>query len=130
MPGGRPSEYDPKFCAVLIDCMAEGYSKMAAAGRIGVTYQTLRNWMEVHPEFFEAVKLGEVLRTEKLEHGLLSAETGPQVTSRIFALKNAAPDEWKDKVQSELSGPDGGPIPTSVTFNMTPVKGGSADDGA
>ncbi len=43
--------------------------------------------------------------------GLLSADMGPRVTARIFALKNAAPEEWKDKVQNEHSGPQGGPIP-------------------
>jgi hypothetical protein len=110
MPGGRPSDYDPAFCQVVEDTMRAGLSKMAAAGRIGICYNTLRNWMDAHPEFLQAVKRGEAARTEKLETDLLSAETGPQVTSRIFALKNAAPDEWRDKVHSEISGPDGRPM--------------------
>lgn len=30
---------------------------------------------------------------------MLTAENGPQVTSRIFALKNADPEEWRDKTE-------------------------------
>ena len=45
-----------------------------------------------------------------LERTLLSADNGPTVTSRIFALKNAAPDEWRDKQETALTGANGGPI--------------------
>jgi hypothetical protein len=92
--------------------MNAGYSKMAAAGEIGICYNTLRAWMDEHPEFLQAVKLGEALRTSKLERDLMDAETGPKVTSRIFALKNAAPDEWRDKQHTELTGKDGGAVQT------------------
>lgn len=77
---------------------------MAAAGHIGVCYDTLRAWQDEHPEFSQAVKEGQALRTIFLEDGLLSAESGPQVTSRIFALKNAAPEEWRDKTETEVNG--------------------------
>ena len=110
MPAGRPSKYDPAFCEQVEETMRSGFSKMAAAGRLGVCYDTLKNWMGEHPEFFAAVKRGEAARTEKLETDLLSAETGPQVTSRIFALKNAAPDEWRDKQHTEHSTPPGRPL--------------------
>jgi hypothetical protein len=104
MPGGRPSKYDPAFCNEVEDFMGQGFSRIAAAGHIGVCYDTLTNWMESHPEFFHAVKRGQAKRAIFLERGLLAAETGPQVTSRIFALKNAAPDEWKDKHEVDHKG--------------------------
>lgn len=110
MPAGRPSDYDPAFCEVVETFMGEGFSKMAAAGEIGVCYNTLKAWMEVHPEFLTAVKRGEAKRAVKLERDLLDAETGPRVTSRIFALKNAAPEEWRDKQTTEHTGADGGAI--------------------
>jgi hypothetical protein len=97
MPAGRPTLYDAKFCDEVEDFMAQGFSKMAAAGHIGVCYDTLTNWMEAHPEFFQAVRRGQAKRTIFLERDLIAAETGPKVTSRIFALKNAAPDEWKER---------------------------------
>ena len=106
-PGGRPTDYRPEFCDRVETLMAEGFSKMAAAGDCGVSYQTLKNWTEAHPEFLAAVKRGEAKRTMKLERDLLMAETGPQVTSRIFALKNAAPDEWRDRREVDHQSSDG-----------------------
>lgn len=97
MPAGRPSSYDPKFCDEVESLMRQGFSKTAAAGAIGVCRMTLLNWTQEHPEFLDAVKRGEAARTHKLEADLLLAPDGPNVTSRIFALKNAAPEEWKDR---------------------------------
>lgn len=112
MPAGRPTSYQPEFGAEVEAFMEAGYSKMAAAGKIGVCYNTLKSWMEAHPEFLTAVKRGEAKRAAKLEEDLLEADSGPKVTSRIFALKNAAPDEWRDKHITEHVGKDEGPIQT------------------
>lgn len=107
MAAGRPSKYDPRFCEEVEDLMRQGFSKTAAAGAIGVDRDTFLNWAKEHPEFFGAVKRGEAARTHKLETDLLLAPDGPNVTSRIFALKNAAPDEWKDKQSVDHTNSDG-----------------------
>jgi hypothetical protein len=101
---GRPSKYEPDFCEKVIDFMGQGYSLTAFAGEIGVARSTINEWMGQHAEFSEAVKIGQAKRTGCLERGLLEGEVGPKVTARIFALKNAAPEEWRDKVEQELSG--------------------------
>ncbi len=111
-PVGRPSKYDPSFCDVLREKMGEGYSKTAVAGIIGVNHDTLVEWAKVHPEFSVAVKDGQAKRTAKLEEDLLLAKDGPSVTSRIFALKNASPHEWRDRQSHEITGQGGGPILT------------------
>lgn len=103
MPAGRPSKYDPAFCDAVREHMAAGYSKTATAGKLGICKATLDNWTKEHPDFLGAVKDGEALRTAKLECDLLEAPDGPTVTSRIFALKNAAPDEWRDKRDVDLT---------------------------
>jgi hypothetical protein len=74
-------------------------SLTAFAGGIGVARSTINEWINNHPEFSEAVKQHQAARTRYLEESMLSAEQGPRVTARIFALKNAAPDEWKDKTE-------------------------------
>lgn len=107
MPAGRPSTYDPSFCEVIRDLMAQGYSKTAAAGSLGVSRQRLIDWAEANPEFRDAIKDGEAARTFKLEQDLLEAPDGPTVTSRIFALKNAAPHEWADTQKIVGPGPEG-----------------------
>lgn len=121
MPGGRPTKYEPEFCEQVREIMARGFSKTAAAGALGVCKSTFDNWKHEHPEFLAAVKDGDALRTYKLEGDLLSAPDGPTVTSRIFALKNAAPDEWRDRAQVEHTGKDGGPIEASPSAELVGI---------
>jgi hypothetical protein len=98
---GRPTKYSLELGRELISWMEQGYSLTAAAARMGFARQTIYNWADQHPEFLDSVNLAKGLRTFKLESDLLAAESGPTVTSRIFALKNAAPDEWREKQSVE-----------------------------
>jgi hypothetical protein len=120
---GRPSKYDPRFCEEVEDLMRQGFSKTAAAGAIGVDRDTLLNWAKEHPAFFGAVKRGEAARTHKLETDLLRAPDAPTVTSRIFALKNAAPEEWRDRQQHDHTSSDGtmSPKPALDVAKLSPA---------
>jgi plasmid maintenance system antidote protein VapI len=99
---GRPTKYSDAYCNEVIAAGDEGLSLTAFAGMIGVARSTINEWMDAHPEFSEAVKKHQAKRTLALERGLLGSDQGPRVTARIFALKNAAPDEWADKQQIDL----------------------------
>lgn len=113
MPAGRPTLYDEKYCAQIIDFMGRGFSKSAFAGDIGVCRDTLDDWAAKYPEFLRATKEGAVARVRFLESRLIGENTAsPQVTAMIFALKNAMPAEWRDR--HEHVGPDGGPIQVTV----------------
>lgn len=104
-PGeGRPSKYDPKYCDTLIQAARKGLSLTAAAGMIEVSRDTLNEWSHVHPEFSDAIKRHQGIRTMVLEQQMLSAKAGPTVTARIFALKNAAPAEWRERQEIVNSG--------------------------
>jgi hypothetical protein len=122
-PVGRPSKYDPKYCEALIADAREGLSLTAFAGGIGVARSTINEWIEHHPEFSEAVKQHAAIRTRCLETGLLSAEMGPRVTARIFALKNAAPDEWKDKIAHVGGDESDKPIEHAVKVSFVKAGG-------
>lgn len=99
-PVGRPTLYLPEYCEQVVSFMGQGYSLTAFAGSIGVSYDTVSDWTKAHPEFLRAVNTGRASRTKHLEEGLLSSEVGPRVTARIFALKNAAPHEWRDRIET------------------------------
>jgi transposase len=114
MPGGRPTDYLPEYCEIAEAKMREGFSKTATAGHLGICKATLDNWCKAHPEFLGAIKRGETARTLKLETDLLSAPDGPTVTSRIFALKNAAPDEWRDRKELDHTSSDQSMSPTRI----------------
>jgi len=112
MPAGRPTDYDPSYCDVARDFMEKGFSISALAGELRVDRTSLYEWEKVHPEFSHALKQARFLRVKALENKLLSADVGPHVTAAIFALKNAMPDEWRDRI--EHTGDGGGPIQVSV----------------
>jgi len=110
------------MCEAVREFMSQGYSRMAAAGHIGVSYDAFREYQERHPEFRQAVKFGQAVRTMKLEEDLLTADSGPRATTRIFALKNAAPEEWRDKIDNTHSAPDGGPVKNENKLTIEYVR--------
>jgi hypothetical protein len=101
---GRPTKFKPAYCSEVIAAGQEGLSLTAFAGSIGVCRDTVNEWTREHPEFSDAVKVHQAKRTEYLERTLLSSEQGPKVTARIFALKNADPENWKDKHEHDVGG--------------------------
>ncbi len=112
---GRPTKYKPAYCEEVISLMGEGLSFMAACASLGVHRTTAYDWVKEYPDFAAAHELGRGKRVLFLERDLLKAESGPQVTSRIFALKNAAPEEWRDKHEHEHGGKGGGPLQVVIS---------------
>ncbi len=55
---GRPTEYKPEFCQMLIDWMAEGKTIKDFAKHLKVTKETVSRWGRIHPEFLEAKDMG------------------------------------------------------------------------
>lgn len=106
MPAGRPSEYDPSYCDKVVEFLREGYSLAAFAGEIGVARSSIYEWIKNHPDFSDAVKRAQAksaLWWEK--RNLEFAKTGEgNATAIIFGLKNRASDDWRDKVETEVSG--------------------------
>jgi hypothetical protein len=98
---GRPSEYQPEYCELVIEFMAQGYSLTAFAGHIRKARDTVYGWISLHREFSDAVSRARSARTAALEAKLLRSRKGAETTAAIFALKNAQPDEWRDLKHTE-----------------------------
>lgn len=107
MSGGRPTDYDPKYCDELVQHMAGGLSFESFAGTIGVCRKTLYNWEAEHEEFLHAKNTG-------LERGRLwwerigrAASSGQKVAGfdhkhfntavYIFTMKNRF--KWRDSIE-------------------------------
>jgi len=101
---GRPTTFNPALGEEIVSLMAQGLSLVAAAAECGVHKARVYDWEKVHPEFANLVSLARGKRQLFLERRLLTATDGPVVTSSIFALKNAAPADWRDKQEVEHSG--------------------------
>ncbi len=101
---GRPTEFKPAMGEEILSLMASGLSLAASAAELGIHRQRVYEWMERHPDFADTVKLAQAKRQLFLERRLLSADAGPVVTSTIFALKNAGPEDWREKQEVQHSG--------------------------
>ena len=73
----------------------------------------------------EPVIVREVKQADMIEHRKLRIET------RLKLLAKWNPRKYGDKVQQELSGPNGGPIPTaiSIEFVSTGINGNAQNQG-
>ncbi len=112
--GGRPSKYSDAYVAEVTSFMDQGYSLTAFAGEIGVARSTINVWMAEHPEFSEAVSRAQAKRArwweDRLRH-IAEKGGGPgAATAAVFGIKNAAPEDFRDKQEHEHSGKDGAPI--------------------
>lgn len=129
MTAGRPTDFKETYGEEILSLMASGLSLAAAAAELGIHRQRVYDWLKIHPEFADTIRLAQVKRQLFLERRLLGAEAGPVVTSTIFALKNAGPDDWREKVDHELTGANGGPIKTDNRFEIVLVPPDKGDAG-
>lgn len=93
---GRPSEYRPEYCDMVIEAMGQGISVAAFAGTIGVACDTVYQWMKRHAEFADAVSRARAKQLLAWEQKLIRSKKGAETMASIFALKNIAPDQWRD----------------------------------
>jgi hypothetical protein len=126
MPGGRPSLYDDSYVQALLDYMEapvnEEFPTIAGfACTVKPCRDTLHEWSKAkdgegnlkYPQFSDAYKKVKDIQEVNIVQGALSGKYNP--TFSIFFMKNNL--GWKDKVEQEISGPDGGPIQTQpITF--------------
>lgn len=134
---GRPSKYKPEFAEQAKKLAVLGATDAQLADFFEVSVSTINLWKIEHEEFSESLKLAKEEADKRVEHSLYQRAMGyehdevdirvvagelkttpirkhypPDTTACIFWLKNRKPQEWRDKIETELSGPNGGPIKT------------------
>ena len=142
---GRPSSYDPAFVEQGRKLAELGATDREVAEFFEIAESTLYLWKHQHSDFSEALKVGKVTADNRVEQSLYRRAVGykhdavhiaqfqgdpvivpyvehfaPDTTACIFWLKNRKPAEWRDKVDHELAGPDGGPIPFGLVEIRSP----------
>lgn len=112
-PGGRPSKYDPAFCDVAIEKMAEGFSIAGLAGHLKVSRQTIYQWATDHAEFSDALNVARAASALWWEEKAVeSAKSGDGNASVIiFGLKNRVAAEWRDRHEVDHRSGDGSMTP-------------------
>lgn len=91
------------------------YTITGLALALDTTRQSLCDY-ENRQDFADTIKKAKARVENYAERKLMS---GMPAAGPIFALKNYG---WSDKVEQQLSGPDGGPIKTEYTINQTDAE--------
>lgn len=147
-PGGRPTEYKPEYADQASKLCSLGATDDEIAGFFDVHRSTVYRWKLEHPEFCNAVKSAKEVADERVERSLYQKATGydyteeqafkiktgqyeeeievsevrkhepAETTACIFWLKNRRRDQWRDKVDHEMTGKDGGPIETKDVSDL------------
>jgi hypothetical protein len=152
MPAGRPSEFKPEYVEQAKKLCKLGATDIQLADFFEVSETTVNNWKNSHPEFLESLKLGKDEADQRVVSSLYRRALGfehdavkifcskdgvvtevpyreivpPDTTACIFWLKNRQKADWRDKVEAEVTGKDGGPLQTHVT--VTFVKTGDENE--
>jgi hypothetical protein len=115
MPAGRPSEYKPEYCALVLECGEQGMSLAEMAKACGVIRETLHEWAKEHPEFSDAftrARQASLAWWELQARVGLYNRDGVSLNSSLWSRSMAArfPDEYTERRKEEISGKDGLPL--------------------
>jgi hypothetical protein len=115
-PVGRPSDYDPSFCAKAIELGNKGKSLEQISGALGVTYRTLCRWRDEYEEFchaLEEAKIREMIWWEDhAQSYLVEHKDGEKLNVGLWSRSMAArfPRKYSERIKQELTGADGAPL--------------------
>ena len=134
---GRPTKYRPEYVYQATKLCALGATDRDLADFFGVAINAIWRWSTKYPEFRSALKSSKESADERVERSLYQKACGytfdavkifmpashnepvyakyrehvpPDTTACIFWLKNRQPNQWRERVQQEHVGPDGGAI--------------------
>lgn len=110
MAGGRPTDYDPSYCEVVLPLGRAGLSLTQMAAHIGISKQTFYNWRDSHPEFMDATLEALTYAQAHWEEIAYKGAKGElpvngQVLTKSMAARFSA--DYMERKATELSGPDG-----------------------
>lgn len=135
---GRPSTYTEEIAAAILDRLEQGESLLSICRTEGMPPEnTVRRWVTEDREGFSAKYARS--RDIGLDHQadriieIADTEEDPararvMIDARKWHLSKMAPKRYGEKLTTELSGPNGGPVPVSVTIELVRASH-SADTG-
>jgi len=109
---GRPTKYEDWMIDAILDKMAQGFSKEAMAGFLGITRETMNQWEKSNCHFSDALKRGvelsrifweqkgnDLMRDIYLEKGESVSRGNASVW--IFNMKNRF--GWRESVEHDIT---------------------------
>lgn len=99
---GRPTEYKPEYCDMVIEHMSMGLSFESFAGLIGTCRSTLYNWMEKFPDFMDSKKRGDMACLLWWEREGFRALNQKFYQSSIWIMSMKSRFQWRDHATVEV----------------------------
>ncbi len=152
-PVGRPTLYRAEFAEQARKICLLGATDAELASVFEVSEQTLNKWKKQHPEFLESITRGKLIADAEVADRLYQRALGyshtavkimtvanqvvreeyvehypPDTPAASLWLRNRQPAKWRDKIQTEHSGPDGGPIQARVAIEFVNPPCREAED--
>jgi hypothetical protein len=85
--GNFSTDYDPRYCDMLIAHMSTGKSFYSFGAICGVSKAALARWCDRHPEFKEAKEIGKLKALDKLEEaGLQGMHEGKSFNAMVWSF--------------------------------------------
>ncbi len=134
-PGGRPTDYREEYPEQARKYCLLGATNEELAKFFEVATSTIELWMTKYPKFSGAVKEGREVADAEIAQSLYHRAKGyshpedkilqanglplivpttkhypPDTAAAIIWLKNRQRTKWRDKIDHEHGGPDGGAI--------------------
>lgn len=97
---------------------AQGLTMDQIASCLGVGRSTLYERMGTEADVMDAIKRGRAKGVATVSNALFQSAKGGNITAQIFYLKNRAPQDWRDRREHELSGPDGEAVSFAGTLKI------------
>lgn len=99
MPANKPSfrKFDKKTQELYFESLREGNSRFTAARASGVSYELIRQYRNLHPDWAEAERDAEREACGKVEDALFQAAQSGNVTACLAWLYSRDPERWKDQ---------------------------------
>jgi len=141
-PGGRPTKYEYDYNRQALILAEKGFTDKDIAEVFEVTEQTINNWKNQFPQFFESLKKGKQIADKKVTQSLYFRALGyshpevhisnyqgdvtktdiikhypPDPVSMIFWLKNRDKNNWRDDKNLNIGGQEDNPLNISITVN-------------
>lgn len=105
---GRPTNYKPEYCQILIDLMAQGKTVAGVSSALNTHREVLWSWMQKHPEFNNAYKEGmEKAEEFWAEMGMQNIFSGNGFNDRIWKFWMACRHQWRDRDATVIVATDG-----------------------
>jgi transposase-like protein len=119
-PVGRPSLYDPAYCAKVVDLGRIGKSVEQIAAILDVSLRTMYSWRDAHQEFLHALDDAKTYEQawweEQAQSYMVENKESDRLNPSLWSRSMAArfPKKYRESTKQEITGADGAPLLTGI----------------